>query len=404
MIKNLSSSNYPLLQNIDYSVQAAKKYITLFYQVATPNEEQQSMLAAAHYTLALQQDIPVSHCKMHTNAAITLLQNLPHRNHDLDSMMANAYFKRAELFEQENAFQAAGLDYQRTLMVFKQDIIKELSDEDKLILAQSAISIADLILNEEVDASQYKNTHPLFYVNKSLEFLSCLPKTEDETWTTLAYAHQVAGLSLSHIDIEDAKEAFRTAIAMTFKTEPKVACRMLGDIYNSLGLLYEQQFNQCPIQNMPRNVQDHAILYFILGLIFNPGENGYSLQEDPPLLDTLFETIYRILDPFLSPLSSAVTRDFIDALIFIYHCVTDDILPNQTLGQQLAEPETFNTFAQHIYWLVEENFYREHAESGLLKAIQPCDYDLFLDLSETLSSLLNHDSPKIHYLNAKLEF
>lgn len=397
-------NHYPLRYPIDYSVSAAKHYISLFQKIRKPNEEQNSMLAAAHYTLALQQDIPLSHSRMHTNAAITLLQNLKARCEIQNSMMANAYFKRAELFEKENAFKAASQDYQKTLEVFQnrnhQNMVS-LSNDDKLLLAQSAISLADLLLHQAEDVKQINQQHPLYYINQSLEFLADLPKTLDEIWTTLAYAHQVAGLALSDIDTKAAKEAFRTAIALTFKAEPQIACHMLGDMYNSLGLLYEQEFKQCPIQKASLSLNDQAMIYLGIALFFNDYDDALHAEEQP-LIDILFETIYRCLDPFLIPLSHTVLRDFIDALIFIYYCVSDGILPNQTLNQQLIQPQTFNSFAQHIFWLISDLYRKEHYDSNILESIRPCDYDLSLDLRESLASLLNNDQNKVYYLNQKI--
>lgn len=401
MIKEPQSLKQSHRKTVDYSVNAAKNYISLFQKIIAPSEEQNSMLAAAHYTLARQQNIPPSHCRMHTNAVITLLQNLNKRGELQNSMMANAYFKRAELFEKENAYKAASQDYQKTLEVFENyhDIVN-LSNEDKLILAQSAISLADLLLHQEHEVKQVsKNQHPLFYVNKALEYLAELPKTQDEIWTTLAYAHQVAGLALSPMDIQDAKEAFRTSIAMSFKTEPLIACRMLGDIYNSLGLLYEQEFRQCPIKKVSCSLNDQAMIYLAIALFFTPSDD-FQLIEEQPFIDILFETIFRCLDPYLPPIYPTVLRDFIDALIFIYYCVVDDILPNQNLSQQLIQAETLNAFAQHIFWLLDDMYRKEHHESNLLECIKPLEYDLSLDLNETVASLLNNQN-KIFYLTSQ---
>jgi tetratricopeptide (TPR) repeat protein len=409
--QTLPYSRYRGREHAISAISAAKSYIALYPKLNAPTKEQHSMLAAAHYTLSLQEDIPTSHAKMHTNSTITLLQNLPERNQDFDSMMAKAYFKRAEFFENEYAYKAAGLDYQRALEVFKNFDTETLTYDDKLLLAKSAISIADLILDNQLDnpIDHYldnqlepgditeKLYHPLYYVNKALEYLADIPKTNDEIWTTFAYAHQIAGLALSTIDAVEAKEAFRTAIAMAFKAEPISAANMLGDIYNSLGLLYEHQFRECPIQKEPPKFNDQSLIYFGIALFFTPSEE-IPIEEDQQLLETVFETIYRALDPFLTPLSPTVLHDFIDALIFMYYCVADQTLPNYTLCQQLGEAETFETFAQHIFWLVSESYRREHHKGRLLEINQLHDSELVLDLDISLASLLNPSQNKVHYL------
>lgn len=386
--------------NFNYSVSAAKKYIDMFYQLRRPTTEQRCMLAAAHYTLALQDNIPTTHCKMHTNTAITLLQNVRNRTEELNSMIASAYFKRAELFEQENSFDSAAQDYQKIIAIFEhlQDI-SSLSPQDKLLIAQSAISLADLLLHQHMEV--HPEFHPLFYVNQSLKYLSDLPREQEEIWTTLAYAHQIAGLALASIDRIEAKESFRTAISMAFRTDPKIACQMLADIYNSLGLLYEQQFIECPIQKVPANVIDHALLYFGMALLFQSteeeefGEEGREFE----LIDTIFDCIYRVLDPYLPELSKTVTHDLIDALIFAYYCVSDELLPNPNLCQKLKNTEVLGVFSQHIYGLVIETFRREHHDQFLLDIIRPQEHELTLDLTSCLDSLMNPSKNKIFYIS-----
>lgn len=393
------------------TVNAAKEYITLYHQIKSPDEESQSLLASAHFTLALQTDMHWSQCKMHTNAAITLLQNLKNKDAALTTMIANAYFRRAGYFECESSLAAAEQDYHRAILAFEEAAkTNPLADQDLLVLAQCAISIADLSLQKmqkmETEAQGEKTlqdtqplyvSHPLYYVNKSLEYLKQVPKTHQEIWTNLAYAHHIAGLTLSSIDFKEAKEAFRTAINMAFKAEPIEACDVLGDIYNSLGLLYEQQFHDCIIEKHSKKPNDYALLYFAVSLFFKVEHN--HVPADKNLLDQIFETIYRALDPFLNPLSPAVLRDFIDALIFVYYCVSDDILPNQELCQQLQETNTFNNFAQHIFWLVAESYRRQDHNHRLLEMIELHESDLSLDLQGSLKSLLAGDN-KVIYLNA----
>jgi len=263
---------------IKNSVAAAKRFISILHHEKSINLEQQAMLAAAHYTLALQQSISSYRSKMHLNSTITLLQNIARENKEDKqsqhpnwiSLLANAYTKRAELLEYEHEFTVAMKDYHRALELF--DMLPHpLSNADRLQLAQCAISIADLEVNTQNLNNNFQNqgtdnstnsidsinslnsthsinsvnsfnslVHPLFYVNKALENLLALNQEGEEIWTTLSYAHQIAGIALIPLDVIEAAEAFRTAVSMAFKATPKAACRLLGDIYNSIGLLYEQ--------------------------------------------------------------------------------------------------------------------------------------------------------------------
>jgi tetratricopeptide (TPR) repeat protein len=394
------SPNPPTFQE---SLDAAEQFVSLFHHINAPTEEQHAVLAAAHYTLASQDTISLYRSKMHLNSAITLLQGIKNHPPNWFSLMANAYVKRAELVEQENGYTTAIFDYQRALEVFESYPEADITNLDKLMLAQCAISIADLVVHEQQFDEGFSHCfHPLFYVNQALGYLSTLPMDEDEMWTTLAYAHQIAGLALTPIDRTEAIEAFRTAITMAFKADSKVACGVLGDIYNSMGLFYEQYFHNYPIQKVPLGYSDYAMIYFGVALFFSPNE-AFPYDEDNLLLHSIFESIYRVLDPFLPSLSPTVMRDFIDALIFIYYCVSDQTLPNQELCRQLKEPEMLNTYAQHIYWLVVECYRRDNTQARLLKLVNPDKADTRLDTTELLGTILNQ-TPKnnVHYLKTKV--
>lgn len=389
-------------RTFNHSISAAKRFISLFHHIGYPTEEQLAMLAAAHYTLGLQDTISSQRAKMHLNSAITLLHSVNEHARKINwySLMANAYIKRAELLEQNDGFEAAMIDYQKGLEIYEAHIPShKIPDFDRLLLAQCAISIADLAVNEEVEYySPHCTQHPLFYINKALEYLSKLPKEQDEIWTTLAYAHQIAGIALTSMDLFDAAEAFRTAIAMAFKAEPKAACQILGDIYNSMGLLYEQHFQQCPIQKAASCLNEQAMIYFGIALLFSANDT-LAEDEDSYLLDAVFEIIYRALDPFLTPLSPTVMRDFIDALIFIYYCIVDNTLPNQDQFYPLNQPEFLKVYAQHIYWLVMECQRRENPDARLLDWANPSAIDNHLDLTNILSALSKQNTPdNVHYL------
>lgn len=382
------------IQRTTCSVETANQFIELVQQLSHPTQEQQAMLANAHFTLACHDATSFNLVKLHLNSAIALFQNLTERPVELTGMMAEAYFKRAALFEYEEAYASAFLDYQKILDIFEADNTN-LEDPHKLLLAQTAISMADLILNQTHLFPVHQKPHPLFYINQSLQYLTELPGHQEEICPTMAYAHQIAGLALTAIDGSEAKEAFRTAINLLFKTEPLIACEMLGDIYNSLGLLYEQERQDCPICVLSKPANEHALIYFTLALFFTPEE---EIQSESDSLNQIFETIYRCLDPFLTPLSSTVLKNLIDGLIFTYYCVNDNILPNETLNQQLAEKENFNNFAHHILSLVSESFRRDHFYGRLLDVMTIHESDLFLDLENSLDSLLEPQKNKVHYL------
>jgi tetratricopeptide (TPR) repeat protein len=393
-----------LAQNRDftYPLSAAHKFIHLYDHLKRPNEEQRAILATAYYTLSTQNNISCHRQKMHVNSAITLLKNIntQKRGNQWSSQIARAYFKRAELLEAKEAFIIATNDYVDAIAVLEQfENEKILDDTDRLLLAQSAISIADLIANEQIDDKALNLNHPLYYINKALEHLRELPKSNDDILSTYAYAHQIAGIALSVFHFEEAKEAFRVALLMAFKTEDLGISPLLADIYTCLGLLYEQQYESCSIKKSPEYLLDHAMIYFGLALLFSPREIEDN-DEDILTLDSFFDLIYRVLDPYISPLSHQLTCDLIDAVVYAYFCIVNKALPNKILQDELGQPDTFNNYAQHLYWLVSEAYRKKNPRVALnfLEILPEAEYENKLYAEDILSIITQTKANNVYYL------
>jgi len=409
----LEKRSYQKSRGYLYPVNAAQKFISLFEQIVKPNEEQRSMLAAAYYTLATQQDISLSRSKMHVNSAIALLKeiNIKERKENWGSQIAHAYFIRAELLEEKESYQAASLDYLHAIdalehyyatMRLYEDDIKIIADYDRLLFARCAISISDLIVNEQVQPTENRFSIPLYYINMALEQLAEIMDPDDEIWATQAYAHQIAGIALSARHFEESKEAFHTALLTAFNTESLSICSLLADIYSCIGLLYEQRYPSCVILKDSNNLIDHAMIYFGLAMLFNPTDLEEEKESDALVLESLFEMIYRVLDPFLTPLSAKVTSDVVDALIYAYLCIIENILPNQNLANQLRHRDTLDTFAQHIYWLVIEAYRKDNPGTGLLEISDPRNPEYMLHWEDIYDVLETNDSDNVHYLEKRI--
>lgn len=367
------------------------------------SDRQISELATAHYTLATQNNISCHRQKMHVNSAITLLKNIKiqKRGDHWGSQIARAYFKRAELLEAKEAFALATNDYKEAILVLEQfENETILDDTDRLLISQAAISIADLLVNEQIDDTALNLNHPLFYINKALEYLRELKESNDEILSTYAYAHQIAGISLSVHHFEESKDAFHVALIMAFKTETMNICPLLADIYTCLGLLYEQQYENWPvIKKAPEYLLDYAMVYYGLALLFNPNEDDNN-DEDVLTLESLFDLIYHVLDPYISPLSYQITCDLIDALIHAYFCIVNETLPNKILQKELRQPETLNTYAQHIYWLVSEAYCKKNPRMGLtfLNVISYAGHEHRLYADDILSIIQYKKVNNVYYL------
>jgi len=392
-------------RNFTYPLSAAHKFIHLYDHLKRPNEEQRAILATAYYTLATQNNISCHRQKMHVNSAITLLKNIKtqKRGNQWGSQIARAYFKRAELLEAKEAFTLATNDYVDAIAVLEQfENEKSLDDTDRLLIAQSAISIADLIVNEQIDDKALNLNHPLYYINKALENLRELSESNDDILSTYAYAHQIAGISLSVFHFEESKEAFRVALLMAFKTETMGISPLLTDIYTCLGLLYEQQYESCPIKKVPEYLLDHAMIYFGLALLFSPRETEND-DEEVLTLDSFFDLIYRVLNPYISSLSYALTCDLIDAVIYAYSCIINKTLPNKILQDELSQPDTLNSYAQHLYWLVSEAYRKKNPRVALnfLEILPAAEYENRLYAEDILSIIQEKKANNVYYLPLK---
>ncbi len=383
-------------------VVAAQKYIRLFEEVKHPNSEQRAMLAAAFYTLSTEKNISSNRCRLHLNATISLLKQITisERSPNWANQIARAYFKRAELLEEKAQFILAIQDYRHAMEVLElQEEEYLLQDEDRVLLAQAAISIADILVNEEIEISSLEEVtllHPLFFINRALEHLEEISEVDEEIWVIHAYAHQIAAIALSIAHFEEAKEAFRISLLMAYKTEGNRICSLLADTYTCLGALYEEEYLRCPIQNTPDNLFQHSTLYFGLSLLFNPSEESEK-ENDTATIESLFEMIYRVLDPYLVPLSYQAMCDLIDALIYAYLCVLAKALPNQVLQVQLNEPHMLDTLAQHIYWLVVEAYRRQHSHLNMIEIIPPFEPNIEVDLDQIQALLENEPLNNVCY-------
>jgi len=354
---------------LTYSLLAAQRFIRAFTGSERSTQKQQVLLAAAHYTLAGEQNLSLPRSTLHLNTAITLLKKVqsPYQSSEWQIQLAQACFRRAEVLEQKQAFHQAFDDYQETLNLLE-SLETKLQDSDYLLLARAALCMADLINHACIDAKRVTFQHPLLYVNQALSALDTIEKPSDEVSITHAYAHQIAGISLGHQDFEEAVQALETALAIALKTQCTQTATLLADIYTCLGLLYEQatRLSAFIIQADPR--ADYALIYFGLSLLFGPEESDTD-PDDHFALDCLFDMIYSVLDPHSTVLAQKLSMQLVDALIQAYTCVVQKRLPNQVLLAQLREGAALDSFARHIYWLVLEVHALQNAPQAFIPAL-----------------------------------
>lgn len=432
----MQECHYSIKKNpiiLQESLVAARHYIALFYKIDVPNQEQYFTLANAHYTLALQQSLNSKRCKMHLNSSITLLQNLNSSYKDAHwySLIANCYVKRAELYEEEGNLKTALCDYLRVFELFhpsnfsihnptennfsKVAFNSWLSENSKtlllsnnLLVAQTAICITDLLLNQYLPAKLYNQLElktPMFYIDIALENLSKLPSHEDEILITEAYAYQMAALAKTNQNLHEALDYFHCSLKKAFSVSTEASFDVLLDIYNSLGLLYEQYSQDLVIHKHFNNHFDHAMIYFTIALFFHPmpktsNDHRYKTDQDDyhetcsyydgqELLNIILDSIHRALDPYPHPLSLDVMQNLIDALLFVYFCLIEGKLPNQEIASQLEEKDKLDNFAQHIFFLVSEFNRRNNSQAHLQLMIEKDEKNFLCNIKDNLYQCLN---------------
>ncbi len=354
---------------LTYPLLAAQCFIRAFTGSQRTTQKQQVLLAAAHYTLAGEQNLSLPRSTLHLNTAITLLKKVqrPYQSSEWQIQLAQACFRRAEVLEQKQAFHQAFDDYQQTLNLLQGLEIK-LQDRDYLLLARAALCLADLINHACIDPKLATFQHPLVYVNQALSALEAIQQPSDEVSITHAYAHQIAGITLGHHNFEEAVQALETALAIALKTQCIQTATLLTDIYTCLGLLYEQVTRPSIFMHQADPRADYALIYFGLSLLFGPEESDAD-PDDPFVLDCLFDMIYSVLDPHLTVLAPKLSMQLVDALIQAYTCVVQKRLPNQALLEQLREGYALDSFARHIYWLVLEVHAEQNAHEAFIPAL-----------------------------------
>jgi len=85
--------------SISNSIKVAEEVIKLSHDLPYNTAYQKTTLATAHFTLATLQNLSIQQVKLHVNASIVLLQSIKRPSKQQISQLANAYFKRAEIFE-----------------------------------------------------------------------------------------------------------------------------------------------------------------------------------------------------------------------------------------------------------------------------------------------------------------
>ena len=391
----------------------AKKYIQVFEHVKRPNEEQRAILAAAYYTLSNQENISDNKSRMNINAAIALLKGIPieSRKDSWATQIAHAYFKRAELLEDKQSFTNAIQDYHLSFESLENSDLTNLDNDARLLIAKASISIADLICNEPIELKAELFANPRYYIDKALQQLSLLTgnisqENKHDIEATYAYAHQIAGMALGVEDFESAKETFKRSLAHAYKTETPEICPLLSDIYSCLGILYEQYYDLYPLRLNGDISLEHAMLYYKIACLFTDSIEENAFFEDFDIedesvqtLESLFEIIYRVLDPYLPPLSLRVTCDLIDALIYAYLCIVDQALPNKILEDELSHPEALDVYTQHIYWLVLEAYLKAHPRTSTYEMLNFDEVECELSKGDILLALQNPNRDNVHYLS-----
>jgi hypothetical protein len=381
-----------------HSAPFAEEFIAYYQYTPPPTEAHQALLAAAHSTLACRPQTSFSRSKMHVNSAIVILKQITQRKQNWYSLIARTYFLRAELLEEESDFYGAAIDYLLAVEALEDSISQKLlSAEDIYLLAKAYLNTANLLILHCITREDLALSHPLFYINRTLESLNKIKNFDKEHYLTQVSAHTIAGIALSHIDLKEAETAFQLALLLSYQINGKETYPLLAELYHRLGLLHEQQYKNTFLHLKEYSSLEEVKLYFNLSEFFRPvaiTEEEIDFSE----IEQLFETIYRLLDPFIWLPSKRMLVNAIDALVYLCTSVVEKTLPNLPLSEQLFEPPLLASYKQHLFWLLEEAYHREHPGNRLFNIANPTTIDTHPDLSNIVAVIEKRTANNIHYL------
>jgi len=311
------------------SLTKAKRTIFRASHVPVTQEKQKAKLAAAHCKLARQKNISRQRMQFHLNAAVTLLQSVDKKNAEFISRIIRVYFMRAEAYEAHYDFYKAALDYQKIINLAKQN--HTLTDEDRLLIAQSYIAITDISINEEMPHEKQIPCNPKTYISKALSELGRIKTNNNRSEVVTAYAYQTAGIAIAKIDRDFALRIYHKALNIALAIPDEMSCSTLSDIYACMGLLYHYKKRQASLIEE----FDYGMIYFSLSLCFS---SATELATEPLAFDALLDIIQQLSHKTFVPLAIDVVVDFTRAVLSILERAQARKLNNKMMQSVLGKP------------------------------------------------------------------
>jgi len=383
--------------NIDYeSLENAHNIIKFSNQGFPASEEEQSLLAAAYFTLACGPHSSKQRSKMHLNAAVAVLQNTPNRTKAWASQMAMAYFKRAELLEDQGAITAAVHDYQKVIEVLGDSTLLQ-SEIDRMLASESLVAkVALAAQNTGFNCAERQIA--LLDIKEAQALLGSIENVTAETISLLVTTYQTAGNIFSKYEPEAAETAYRYALQTAFRLrEFEVAMPLISNLYDNLAELQQNYAIHSTIKPAHYEYTSQEMIYLGLSLLFRESHE----DEENLTLNGVIELIYHLTDFYTLIVSPQVLRDTLDALIYAYSAMNSGTLPNQTFLEECKDPESLSCFAEHVLLLLHEYDQRMNAKINspqrLLALTEPQD----MHLSTSILKILENEPSKVYQLDEK---
>lgn len=366
----------------------------LIHAVANPNhlpDKHKRLVGAAHYSLAFNHDYASARRRLHLNNAIAILQQVQHFDEPWANEITLAYFKRAEIAEEQGNVVAALYDYQKIIDIL--ETVEARDDNQRMLLAQSYLALADLGFMELAINSA---DQAYFHAQLAIDELQAIEEKDDEVWHSLSHTYYTAAIALTEDNPDKVLSLVKQALHYAYMTDGRLSSPVLVDIYRFLNTYYIERSNLADTAWETLHFDYAARVYSDLTTFFHFDEDTF-FEHAFHALESLIELPILMMRFKGASLPEAVIRDFIDAMIYIYYCLGDQSLPIIPYQQMSLDESFFKQHAENIKSLLIYYSQHYHHEHHLLKRVQYHESDY----AKMALEVLQKTKCKVYYLTER---
>lgn len=278
----------------------AKEIVNNSFLYYPQNSKDIYKLAKAHFTLFQNPKFSKNQSTLHLNTCISLLQSIKENNFLFKKLLFIAIFKRAEIFELNEQYNSAIVNYKKAIKIGSK--FKHLSDNDILIFANSCMSIANILIFKAALENSNIPKECYYFSSSAVKYLLRSQFTKPNILSKLAFAFQTLGVSISNYKPEESMLNFNLSLKIIYK---------VNDIDS----------NKFIAQNL-------IFLKNIYLLKYNNNFNNNNFTNTKPIIYNFISTIYDFLHESLTNLDTQmIDLDFTEKLVTQITTINKKLIP-----------------------------------------------------------------------------